>query len=127
MRRTLLESPTNTGGFRTRPLLKLPRRSAARARRPAGKESEEPVLGSGQRTNRNTGYLRHHRLLRQERPQNKLRELLLRQVHQCIGNNSVHEFDGQAVPDRRISRMSPVPGLQPRSIPLQRVRRGGRD
>ena len=29
--------------MRTRPLLKLPRRSAARARRPAGKESEEPV------------------------------------------------------------------------------------
>ena len=38
----------------------MPRRSAARARRPAGKESEEPVLGSGQRTNRNTGYLHHN-------------------------------------------------------------------
>ena len=63
-------------------------------------------------------------LLRQERPQNKLRELLLRQVHQCIGNNSVHEFDGQPVPDRRISRMSTMTGLQAGAIPLQRVRRG---
>ena len=85
------------------------------ARRPAGKESEDSLLAghSGQRTNRNTGYLRHHRPLGQERPQHELRELLLRQVHQCIGNNSVHEFDGQPVPDRRISRMSPVARLQP--------------
>ena len=73
----------------------------------------------------NTGYVRHHkrRLLSQERPQNKLRELLLRQVHERVRDDRVHEFDGKAVPDRRISRMSTMPGLQPRAIPLQRVRR----
>ena len=74
----------------------------------------------------NTGYLlRHYRLLRQERPQHELRELLLRQVHERVRDDRMDQFNGQPVPDRRISRMSPVPGLQPRSIPLQRVRRGG--
>ena len=76
----------------------------------------------------NTGYLlRHHRRLRQERPQHELREPLLAQVHQCIGDDRVDQFYRQAVPDRRVPAMRAVAGLQARAIPLQRVRRGGRD
>ena len=75
----------------------------------------------------NTGYLlRHHKRLGQERPQHELREPLLAQVHQCIGNDRVDQFDGQAVPDRRGPAMRAVARLQARAIPLERVRRGGR-
>ena len=76
----------------------------------------------------NTGYLlRHYRLLRQERPQHELRELLLRQVHERVRDDRMDQFNGQPVPDRRVSAMRAVARLQPRSIPLQRVRRRRRD
>ena len=65
--------------------------------------------------------------LRQERPQHELREPLLAQIHQCIGNDRMDQFDGQAVPDRRVSAMRAVARLQAGAVPLERVRRRRRD